>query len=61
MDTGYWTDTGFWIKLHTYWECKVSIVFAKLNIGFAFTNSFRNSSYSGVSLKKVTITGSVDN
>ena len=41
-------------KLHTYWECKVSTGFAKLNFEVAFATLFRNSSDSGMSPKKVT-------
>ena len=43
----------------TYWEGKVSTGFARLNIGVAFSTIFRNSSFSGMSPKKVTITQSV--
>ena len=54
----------FWIEkttyLCTYWECKVSPEFARLSIGVAFpTTIFRNSSFSGMSPKKVSITQSV--
>ena len=38
----------------TYWECKVSTEFAKLNIGVAFGILFRSISYSGVSPKEMT-------
>ena len=50
----------FWIEknyIPTYWECKVSTEFARLSIGVAFPATiFRNSSFSGMSPKKVTIT-----